>query len=284
MAGPVYYFNKLIIKIQKKILDRTARIKLKRNPGLWRVLCEYQAASRSTGCNCSDYWELYRYVRKNRPTEILECGTGVSTIVMACALKDNEAETGERGRITSMEDMAEWYSHAVALVPRDLAGYINLVFSERTEYCHSIFRGVGYREIPPRSYDFIFIDGPGTLAPSDNAVAFDFDYINVVRRADRPVFAILDKRLGTCYVFQKIFGAKKVRYHPARGLSYIGPFSKEDIRSKISGRSFSHHLSPFRKKELNLRMTFRTIKSGRGGDRGRSSVPGNGSLCSTVTG
>jgi predicted O-methyltransferase YrrM len=261
MAGFFYYPNKLIIVLRKRIANRAAIKKLRRNHSLWRILSAYQAASDSTGCSYSDYWTLYTYVRRYRYEEILECGTGISTIVMACALKENEATTGTGGRITSMEDMDNWYAHAKAIIPPDLAGYIDIVLSKRTEYCHSIFRGVGYRDIPPRKYDFVFIDGPGTSAPSDNTVAFDFDYVNVVWKSERPVCAILDKRLGTCYVLQKIFGIDKVRYDPSLGLSFIGPCQRKDIRSKISGKSFSHNLSALRKKKLHLKMNFSTNKS-----------------------
>lgn len=253
--------NRAIISLQKRIMNRKARIRLKGNQGLWQVLSRYLEVSKSTGCSYSDYWILYSYVRKHKPVEILECGTGVSTILLAYALKENEAESGVTGRVTSMEDISGWYKHASAIIPQTLAGYIDLTFSERTEYKHSIFRGVGYKEIPSREYDFVFIDGPGTLAPSDKVVTFDFDYINVVKRSTKPVFAMLDKRLGTCYVLQKIFGVEKVKYYPSLGLSYIGPCEKKDIRSKISGRSFSHHLSPFGNNELNLHMTCKTIKS-----------------------
>lgn len=262
MTGLFYYPSRAIIGIQKRIINRIAHIKLKRNQGLWRTISAYKAVSKSTGCNYRDYWKLYCYVRKHKPVEILECGTGVSTIVIAFALEENEAENGIRGRITSMEDIDSWYNYAKAIIPPNLSAYIDLVFSERTEYYHSIFRGVGYKKIPSRAYDFVFIDGPGTRAPSDNTVTFDFDYINVVRKSNKPVFAILDNRLSTCYVFQKIFGLKKVKYYPELGLSYIGPCSKKDILSGISGKaSFSSHLHPFLKNELNLRMNFQTIKS-----------------------
>ena len=251
-----------MIDLQKHIHNKIAKHNLHLNQGLWQVFQSYKTISKSTGCNYSDYWRLYCHIREKKPVEILECGTGVSTILMAYALKENESETGIKGCITSMEDIESWYTHAAAIIPPDLAEYIDLVFSERTEYYHSIFRGVGYKKIPSRPYDFVFIDGPGTLAPSDKTISFDFDYINVVKNSEKPIFAILDKRLGTAYVLQKIFGLDKVKYFPALGLSYIGPCSKKDIRSKISGnQSFSHQLHPFGRNELHLHMTFKTVKS-----------------------
>ena len=77
---------------------------------------------------------------------------------------------------------------------------------------YSIFRGVGYENIPPRHYDFVFIDGPGVTAPSDGAKTFDFDFINIVRDAHKPVCALIDGRYSTCYVYQRVFGVDKVRF------------------------------------------------------------------------
>ena len=117
-----------------------------------------------------------------------------STIAMAFAFHENESSGRPTGRITSMEDMDEWYRHARALLPGVLSSYFDLVHSPKVEYTHLIFRGVGYQAIPPRAYDFIFVDGPQTTTPSDGTSAFDFDLVNVVQKTEKPVFAVVDKR------------------------------------------------------------------------------------------
>jgi hypothetical protein len=243
-------FNKLILAPRYW----NSLSKLKGNEGLWNTLREYLEKTRSTGCNYSDYLILYDYIKKHRPGEILECGTGVSTVIMAYALMENHKSGLGRGRITSMENMDEWYEEAVKLMPRQLKEYVELVYSEKTEYCYSIFRGVGYKDVPKIEYDFVFIDGPGTTAPSDGTTSFDFDFINVVRRSNKPVFGIVDKRMGTCYVLQKVFGVDKVKYDAKLDLGFVGPCTQEDIRSKISSESFSHRIRMFGQNELNLHM------------------------------
>ena len=47
-----------------------------------RLLCTYLSKTESTGCSWSDYAALYRRIRTLRPREVLECGTGVSTVVI----------------------------------------------------------------------------------------------------------------------------------------------------------------------------------------------------------
>lgn len=257
MARITEYFSKLrhlIIGLLVGIHNRYSLSSLKGNEELWNTLTEYLQLTKSTGAGYSDYWVLYKYVRKHKPKEILECGTGVTTVVMAHALMENEKQWNVKGRITSMEDMKEYYDSAAKLMPRQLEEYVDLVYSEKTEYCYSIFRGVGYRDVPDRAYEFVFIDGPQTTVLSDGTISFDFDYINVVVRSDRPVFGIVDKRMGTCFVLQKIFGTDKVKYNPRLGIGFVGPCAKRDVRSKISSKSFSHCIRVFGKNELNLRM------------------------------
>lgn len=247
---PRRILNKVVISTTQKIAERN----LRSNEGLWKTLTGYLHKTGSTGCSYTDYWTLYNYVRQNKPSQILECGTGVTTIVMAYALMENERKGLPKGRLISMENDEKWFDLAIKLLPKEMNGVAEIMLSEKAEYCYSIFRGVGYRDIPELDYDFVFVDGPGTIAPSDGTRSFDFDFINVVKNSTTPVFGIVDKRMGTCYVLQKIFGVNKARYDAKLNLGFVGPCTKQDIRSKISGDSFSHSISLFGRNELNLHM------------------------------
>lgn len=247
-------FRKNFFSLTKSLYDRQALKKIREHTALWHTLSEYLKLSDSTGCSYSDYWTLYSYVKKHKPTEVLECGTGVSTIILAHALMENESEQKISGRVTSMENIKEWYTQAKEAMPHHLKKYIDLILSDKTEYYYSIFRGVGYKDVPVRPYDFVFIDAPDPTAPSDGTTAFDFDYLNVVMQSTKPVFGIIDKRLGTSYVFQKIFGVDKVVYDPKRDLCFVGPVSKEDIKTKVGSSSFLHSFRIIGETKLNLHM------------------------------
>ena len=246
--------KKPVFKLTKSIYDRRALQKLKNKAELYQMLTDYIKQSESTGCSYSDYWTLYNAIRENQTSEILECGTGVSTIVMAYALMEKGRQSKVSGRITSMEDVDAWYQKAQKLIPEKLRPYIEIIHSPKVEYCHSIFRGVGYQDIPQRAYEFVFVDGPETTAPSDGTLAFDFDFINVVTRAEQPVSAILDKRVATCYVFQKLFGIDKVKFDARCDLCFVGPVTKADLKSKIGGGAFMHTFRIFGNSELNFIM------------------------------
>lgn len=209
-------------------LDRRGEASLRRQ-SFWPLFEEYRRQSKSAGCSTGDYWFLYRTILDLRPREVLECGTGASTLVIAAALAECEKAGFGHGRVTSMEDQAQWHRMSQDLFPDELRPYVEFVLSPRAEYTWSIFRGVGYQDVPDRPYSFMFVDGPGTRAPSDGMMTFDFDFINIVKRADTPVRGLVDGRHSTCYALQKILGADKVRYDPVRTLGILGPCTKNDL-------------------------------------------------------
>lgn len=209
--------------------------KLKAHAELWQILEEYRGRSNSTGCSFTDYWQLYSLVRKMRPAEILECGTGVSTVVMAAALRDNEREYGTPGRIASMEDCTHWFEHAKDIFPRELEPYVDIVFSPQTKYRERFFCGVGYESIPRRRYELVFIDGPDDPRSSAGALTVDLDFIRLLRTSAHPVLGVIDGRLATCLAYQALLGLDKVRFEPVLGLTFVGPCSRKDLEAPQPG-------------------------------------------------
>ena len=206
------------------------------------MLEAYRARTQSTGCQYVDYEALYRYVRRWRPREILECGTGVSTVVLAYALGENAREDGRSGRITSMEEDKKWFDMANELLPDSLRKYVDIRLSATVEDGYAIYRGMRYRDVPGRPFEFVFTDGPSTRAPSDGTRTFDFDYLHTVRHSDIPVGGIIDGRLTTCYVMQKVFGPENVSFDVFRNLGYIKPRTREDLRviTRSSSMALAH--------------------------------------------
>ena len=81
----------------KRWTEKYAKFYLSREKRLWKELAEYNKKTESTGCSYTDYFFLYRLIRKHKPTQVLECGTGVTTLVIAYALNQNELGTGRGG-------------------------------------------------------------------------------------------------------------------------------------------------------------------------------------------
>lgn len=235
---------------------RRAEARLRAMPALWDAITSYAGGSMVTGASLSDYLTLYERVRALRPREILECGTGVSTVVLAQALKDNEADGAPRGRVTSMEEDAEWHAAARANLPAELSHLVDLVHSPKVDGFYRMFRGVQYESVPERDYDFVFSDGPERHSPVNGDKLFDLDLIQVVRRSARPVHAVVDDHYLTFYVLQKVFGLDKARYSVGHRLLFVGPVARDDVRH-LDRETFEPDLRIFARTELKLRMARR---------------------------
>tara|TARA_Y100000991_G_scaffold210160_1_gene191154 strand:- start:274 stop:1071 length:798 start_codon:yes stop_codon:yes gene_type:complete len=259
----LYLKNKTFIIFRYFIENRNTQL-LKNNKGLWTELNNYLLKSKSTGCNISDYWEIYNYVRKNKPKEILECGTGVSTVVMAYALIENERE-GFKGRITSMESINEYLLMAKKLLPENMTKYVDFVLSLVIQDNYLFYRGMRYEKIPDdRNYDFVYVDGPSYFCPIDGSVTFDFDLIHVLKNSNINISAIVDKRVTSCYVYQKILGIKKVKYNAITHLGFIGPCNKFDLlnfNKNEPSSVFVKSYSNFFNTKLNFNLTDKYFKN-----------------------
>lgn len=218
-----------------KYLEQRAKHTVQKNTRLWALLNKYLKQSPSTGCSYSDYLALYNHIRVHKPKEVLELGTGVSTVVIAQALLENdeelEVEGDERSHVTSMEENEDYYNHAQKLFPKELSLVTTIVLSPVVEDTYNFFRGVRYAQVPVRPYDFVFVDGPDYLMyPNGEVVTFCFDFIYQVLQSERPISAFIDTRLTTCLVYSHIFG-KNFYYDPIRRLGIVKPVMRDDVKT-----------------------------------------------------
>ena len=239
----------------RKIYQLMAKRFLKKNQDLWDSLQIYLAKTESTGCGYIDYAELYKAVKNSSAKEILELGSGVTTLIIAHALMENHLELGVLGRVTSMEEHRVWFNMSKKLLPEKYMPYVDFVFSKTVDDYYSIFRGVKYLNTPQRKYDFVFVDGPKYISKKDYASTFDFDFIDVLKRSVSPVSGLVDKRLSTVFVLQQILGHKKVIYCSIKGLGFILPVTKNDLGNlskKIDTKNFMKSLRLFRRTKLGI--------------------------------
>ena len=140
--GPVARLRAAVLAALTRRRNRHARRLLEGHAVLWSLMQEAARGTAVTGASHSDYWTLYEEVRRHRPIEILELGTGISTVVLAQALRENEAEGRPRGRITSMEEDAGWAQTAGERLPAVLRPYVEIRHSQKIDGFYRIFRGV----------------------------------------------------------------------------------------------------------------------------------------------
>ena len=234
--------------------SRRARYALEQNTELWDLMTRAAAGTAVTGASYSDYLTLYEQVKSFKPREVVEFGTGITSVVLAQALIENAREDGSPvGRVTSMEDDREWYDIAKSRLPDEVAGIVDLVHSPKVDGFYKCFRGVQYREIPERPYDFVFSDGPDRHSPVNGDKLFNLDLINLVRRSERPIRAVVDNHYLTFYILQKVFGTDLARYSVSHKLMFVGPVTRDDVRF-LKKESFLPDLRLFGTTELKLRM------------------------------
>jgi hypothetical protein len=197
MKNPrLYRRKKLALVLYLK--DVYARRQLQADQDFWRCLSPIFSNSMSTGCDFYELWMLYKYVLKAKPKCILELGSGVSTVVIAYAIKKENYSC----KFVSMEESAPYYENLKAMIPKDLAPLVDLRLSPAED--RPLDNGLVarcYVDKPRHAYDFVFIDGP-QYPKAENY--FDGDLLDAIAWNDQPFVAFLDERLTTRRNLKKI--------------------------------------------------------------------------------
>lgn len=109
-------------------------------------------------------WWLYRYVSVAKPINIVELGSGVSTVVIASALKKNGS-----GKLISYESDTVYYEKTKKLVfDSGLQEYVNLIYAplEKIDLDGELYNwySVSLEDFNNKedgqAVDFLFVDGP----------------------------------------------------------------------------------------------------------------------------
>lgn len=111
-----------------------------------------------------DLYTLHSLVRKRKPMQIIELGSGFSTLVLARALRENHVESNSNdsnhGIIYSLDASKQWLENTRNKIPRELHPYVDLRYSPveiclvEGELCHK------YTSLPNIIPDFFYLDGP----------------------------------------------------------------------------------------------------------------------------
>lgn len=221
-----------VLNYLRKYQRYKARKELRKIPELWDLINDYLKKTGSTGISWVDYNELYKAVRRVKPKSVLELGQGSSTMVIAFALRENEKE-GYPGKITAMEELEKYLLMGQNLLPDALKPFVNYALSPRVDFEYEIFRGVRYSEVPDIDFDFVFVDGPLHTSPKDGQFCFDADLIYILQRPvqSSPISGLVDFRLSSSYVFQKLLGKEKVKFNMVKELAFIELVESKDLKS-----------------------------------------------------
>jgi len=123
-------------------------------------LTETGVASTSLGITGPEAISHYQSVVERRPHNVLECGSGLSTVILGFAALLLSQE-GHKCRIHAMEESVHWARDLEPLIPNQVKPFINLVVSPTVSQPEGdSWQGLRYRDKPEEPYDLVFVDGP----------------------------------------------------------------------------------------------------------------------------
>lgn len=172
----------------RKIIQFYYYIRLIQTP-VWPEIKKFIARTES-GINYihyAKYYILYKTIIDRKPDYVLELGSGISTLIIGFALRENK-----KGKLVSMEE-SKTYSESI-LKNIDSSYSIETHVEETTEDTYKDFSGTRFVSIPDYSYDIVFIDGP-------RSKTIDLDTFFILEKNPK-AFVLIDNRKRTYNAFK----------------------------------------------------------------------------------
>lgn len=223
----------------RKIIQRTLNKLSQRSlenllPGINDEISTYRKGSSTTGTQFITLLLAVKSILRYKPAHVLECGTGVSTLVLAAAIeKVKLSDPSYQGTIVSMESEKSWFDLAQEKLPAKYRSVVEIIYGPREKYEIGFFRGYVHSGIPKRDYDFILLDGPDYA--DENGLSFCADVIKIFDISNvMALRGVVDGRASSVFVIQTFFGYRAARYFHS---VYAAKFT---IKRK-NLRSLSHH-------------------------------------------
>ena len=191
--------------------------------------------SKSTGCEYSDYYSLWQVLNEKKPNLILECGSGISTVVFGYySLKESNSEN--QIKIISLEEQKKYYDNINKIYPKDLKQNVEFLLRDRKEKLYDGNLGSYYDDIPDLNYDFIYVDGPvdrKVFNDKKHPKTFNADLINILLKGGCKINAALDQRIHTYRVYRKLLTKSKVKYSVVKKLTFLNDLTINDVTSNL---------------------------------------------------
>ncbi len=208
------------ISWSRRLWDSWGKFQLEsKAPDLLRLVEQMAVKCSSTGCGYGDYWSLYKTVIDRKPRRVVECGSGMSTVVIAYAMRKNG---GGGGGFVSLEQAQVYYDNIVGIFPSELRGYVDFILSETVEVQIGDVLGFRYQYQAPEPVDFMYIDGPSLRTHFDRKElpkAINSDVFFVPK--SETFAAILDQRIATMWTLKARLGSHDVRYNVMKRQTFI---------------------------------------------------------------
>jgi len=237
-------------KIERDLLHVMSRERLE-EAGCLDFLVDLEKKHQSTGCHTTLYYLLWHFIEVNKPQYFLECGTGISTHLIARAMREfcYDKYNGNI-KLVSMESSEKWYEEALKHpVEHD---FVDIVLSEIETFNLFQFNCSCYKDVPQMVYDAVFVDGP----PQEDTATMDI--LKVAQWSRNPIAAIIDNRGQTVLALFLMFGKK---FFQRYGNVYMfGPIHRNTLWKERDG-TFSWKVSAMAQERM-CEILYRIIDSG----------------------
>ena len=197
---------------------------------LYKLISELIKKSGSTGCEYSDYYVLYNSLIKLKPKIILECGSGISSIVIAYYI--SKMENCNDYKFISCDESLIYHEQIKNIFPKEYLQYTDFKYFERGEGDINGVRGSYYNSLPNLNYDFIFIDGPAFRLNDEkpNPKCYNADLIKIIMgNKDLLVNGLSDQRILNYIIYKKMMPNAEIRYDVVTKLTYLNNISASQL-------------------------------------------------------
>jgi hypothetical protein len=205
----------------------------------------------------SDALFLIDLITELKPRRVLECGAGLSTLIIAYALEQIEKASGHKSEFISLDESTEYIEKMVLpTLPARLAQRTALKASTPAYWHFENMRtlesagGIGYTDRPKQHFDLIYVDGPQVrqgqfrglvrdksvsgVPPFLDRPPFDCDALNVVIESQKLVTVVIDQRIDTRWQMKTLLDRPyEDRYYfaPRKSVFRITPAAVQFVRS-----------------------------------------------------
>jgi hypothetical protein len=193
-----------------------------------RPLAQCMERSISSGASLTDYHCLHRYIRRHRPSRVLELGCGISSCVMANAFAENSAEdpSAESGHLYSMEHLEMYFEDVKKVIPDGLRSWVTFHLSPaETRTWRDDLECECYHQLPAGPVKLLFVDGP----PAEGRSNGDMFYL--IERSEEPVDIIIDRRVKTTMTLDRFLPPGHVWYDHSLHLGFARQITRDLLRS-----------------------------------------------------
>ena len=230
-----------IDRYRNKTYDAMVR-ELRSDPnGLMEVLETGFRQSKSTGLKLHEIYSLYTVMLRRRPTNVLELGCGISTIVLGYAAL-RLIQQGFTCKVTSMEESQSYADNLSEWMPVILSGIVDVIVSSvETEIVADDWVSFFYANTPLKHYDLVFVDGPQYPKRVGERTGFDGDVVRIVGRSGHPATVLIDGREETQAAVAELLSPSRIktlRYGPSVFKGRIGQnIAKRTILRRLEIKS-----------------------------------------------